>query len=116
MLIEIIRILSNVILGKGRHILMETKDAVEKMGFEVIYGDTDSLMINSNTQDITKVHQISNQIKTEINRKYKLLELEIDGIFRYLLLLKKKKYAALLYIENPNGGKLHYFLYTNSKK
>ena len=26
---------------------------------------------------------------------YKLLEIEIDGVFKSLLLLKKKKYAAL---------------------
>ena len=26
---------------------------------------------------------------------YKLLELDIDGVYRYMLLLKKKKYAAV---------------------
>jgi DNA polymerase alpha subunit A len=91
--------------GKGRDILLRTKDAVEKMGFEVIYGDTDSLMINTNTQEIQKVYQIGNKIKTEVNKMYRLLELEIDGVFRFLLLLKKKKYAALLYNVKPNGGK-----------
>jgi DNA polymerase alpha subunit A len=83
---------------------MKTKDAVEKMGFEVIYGDTDSLMINTNTQEIQRVYQIGNKIRTEINRMYKLLELEIDGVFRFLLLLKKKKYAALIYTIKSNGG------------
>ena len=85
--------------------MLKTKDAVEKMGFEVIYGDTDSIMINSNTQDIQKVYQIGNKIKTEINKMYKLLELEVDGIFRFLLLLKKKKYAALIYNPKANGGR-----------
>lgn len=91
--------------GKGRDILMKTKEAVEKLGFEVIYGDTDSLMINTNTQEIQKVYQIGNKIRTEINRMYKLLELEIDGVFKFLLLLKKKKYAAMTYTVKANGGK-----------
>lgn len=98
--------LAAFITGKGREILLRTKDTVEKLGFEVIYGDTDSIMINSNSQDVQKVYQIGNKIKGEINRQYRLLELEIDGIFRFMLLLKKKKYAALIYNQKPNGGKL----------
>lgn len=77
---------------------------MEKMGFEVIYGDTDSIMINSNSQDVNSVYEIGRKIKTEINKQYKLLELEIDGIFRFMLLLKKKKYAALVYQPKANGG------------
>ncbi len=30
-----------------------------------------------------------------MNKRYRLLELEVDGIFRSMLLLKKKKYAAI---------------------
>jgi DNA polymerase alpha subunit A len=39
------------------------------------------------------------RLKVEVNQLYKCLEIEIDGIFKSLLLLKKKKYAALK-IEN----------------
>ena len=35
------------------------------------------------------------QVKTEVNKLYKLLEIDIDGVFKSMLLLKKKKYAAL---------------------
>lgn len=34
---------------------------------------------------------------------YKQVELEVDGIFKYLLLLKKKKYAALTIARLPDG-------------
>ena len=34
-------------------------------------------------------------LKAEVNVLYKCLEIEIDGVFKSLLLLKKKKYAAL---------------------
>ena len=30
-----------------------------------------------------------------MNKLYKLLEIDIDGVFKSMLLLKKKKYAAL---------------------
>lgn len=35
------------------------------------------------------------QIKQEVNKLYKHLGLDIDGVFQRLLLLKKKKYAAV---------------------
>lgn len=38
---------------------------------------------------------ISTQIKSEVNKLYRQLEIDIDGVFRSMLLLKKKKYAAL---------------------
>lgn len=43
-------------------------------------------------------------MKSEINKSYKLLEIDIDGIFKSLLLLKKKKYAALI-VEPTGDGK-----------
>lgn len=63
-------------------------------------------MINTNTDDLNKVKSIGNEIKKAVNEKYKLLEIEIDGYFRKMLLLKKKKYAAL--IVNESKGKIEY--------
>ena len=57
----------------------QTKDLVEKMNLEVIYGDTDSIMINSNSTDYVGVMKLGTQIKQAVNKTYKLLELEIDG-------------------------------------
>lgn len=31
----------------------------------------------------------------QVNKKYRLLEIDLDGIFKRMLLLKKKKYAAV---------------------
>lgn len=46
------------------------------------------------------------KLKSEVNVLYKCLEIEIDGVFKSLLLLKKKKYAALK-VEDFNGdGKI----------
>ena len=65
------------------------------MGLEVVYGDTDSIMINSNSVNFKEVMALGGKIKKEINKHYKLLEIDIDGAYKSLLLLKKKKYAAL---------------------
>ena len=53
-------------------------------------------MINTRTTDIKESIKIGSEIKRFINKKYKLLEIDIDGVFKSLLLLKKKKYAALI--------------------
>ncbi|KAG7275054.1 hypothetical protein CRUP_001774 [Coryphaenoides rupestris] len=44
------------------------------------------------------------KVKAEVNKLYKLLEIDIDGIFKSLLLLKKKKYAALV-VEHQGDGR-----------
>ncbi|KAG0423647.1 hypothetical protein HPB47_000592, partial [Ixodes persulcatus] len=64
--------LAALITSRGREILMQTKELVEK-------------------------------VKVEINKLYKQLEIDIDGIFKSMLLLKKKKYAALVVSVGPNG-------------
>ena len=66
-----------------------------KFNLDIIYGDTDSIMINVNTNEIKDAIRIGNQIKKLINLQYNMLEIEMDGLFKPLLLLKKKKYASL---------------------
>lgn len=43
------------------------------------------------------------QIKAEVNKLYRQVELDVDGVFKYMLLLKKKKYAAVTISQLPNG-------------
>ncbi|XP_076323971.1 DNA polymerase alpha catalytic subunit isoform X2 [Tachypleus tridentatus] len=95
--------LAALITSKGREILLQTKDLVQKMGLEVIYGDTDSIMINTNSTDYEQVFKLGNKIKGEVNKLYKQLEIDIDGVFKSMLLLKKKKYAAQVINRLPNG-------------
>ncbi|CAD6199265.1 unnamed protein product [Caenorhabditis auriculariae] len=84
-----------LVTSKGREILMHSKELVEKIGYTVIYGDTDSIMINTNSLDLAQAKKLGFEIKKQVNKCHRLLELELDGVFKRLLLLKKKKYAAL---------------------
>ncbi|XP_076246805.1 DNA polymerase alpha catalytic subunit isoform X2 [Calliopsis andreniformis] len=95
--------LAALITAKGREILQHTKNLVEKLNYEVIYGDTDSIMINTNLLEYEEVFSVGKKIKQEVNKLYKRVELDIDGVFRYLLLLQKKKYAAVTMTKLPNG-------------
>ncbi|SLM35474.1 dna polymerase alpha subunit a [Lasallia pustulata] len=84
---------------KGREILRSTKDLAESNQLRVVYGDTDSVMINTNADNIEEALKIGNEFKRAVNDRYKLLEIEIDNTFRRLLLHAKKKYAALNMVE-----------------
>uniref|UniRef100_A0AC34G5U2 DNA-directed DNA polymerase n=1 Tax=Panagrolaimus sp. ES5 TaxID=591445 RepID=A0AC34G5U2_9BILA len=97
--------LAAMITSKGREILESTRNLVESKGYSVIYGDTDSIMVNTNSINLAEAKQIGYTIKALINKSYKQLTLDIDGVYKRLLLLKKKKYAGLA-IDLSNGLKV----------
>ncbi|KAL8842976.1 MAG: hypothetical protein Q9205_003670 [Flavoplaca limonia] len=84
---------------KGREILRSTKDLAESTQLQVIYGDTDSVMINTNVDNIAEALKVGTEFKRSVNERYKLLEIDIDNVFRRLLLHAKKKYAAINMLE-----------------
>lgn len=96
-----------LVTAMGRETLKRTVDLAQtSIGLEVIYGDTDSIMINTGIKDAAeygKVLELGNKVKREVNKLYKTLELEIDGVFSSMLLLKKKKYAAVTFSMGSDG-------------
>jgi DNA polymerase alpha subunit A len=100
--------LAMLVTQKGRETLQSTVDLAEQEKLEVIYGDTDSIMIYTNSESIKDVLKIGQDFKRAVNKRYRLLEIEIDGLFKKMLLLKKKKYAALILEEKD--GKTSYTL------
>ena len=53
------------------------------------------MFVNSNVTDFAEALKISAEFKKAVNDRYRLLEIDLDGIFSRLLLLQKKKYAAV---------------------
>lgn len=101
------RPIAALVTAKGREALQRTVDfAQNHMNLDVIYGDTDSVMINTGKTDLAEVKKLGAKVKEEVNKLYKALELDLDGIFKSMLLLKKKKYAALVIKED--GDKIEY--------
>lgn len=85
---------------KGREILRSTKDLAESKSLQVIYGDTDSVMINANVDNVSDAYAVGRMFKEAVNERYRLLEIDIDNVFRRILLQAKKKYAAINMIES----------------
>jgi DNA polymerase alpha subunit A len=88
--------IASLITWTGRQTLQATVDLVEKsLRLDVVYGDTDSIFVHTGQDDFGAALQIGAEIAKEVNKRYSKLEIEMDGVFRALLLLKKKKYAGL---------------------
>jgi DNA polymerase alpha subunit A len=98
--------LAELITSKGREILQLTVSTVKnELGMEVVYGDTDSIMVDSKCSDIVQARDMASKVSKAISKNYKLLELGVDGIYRPLLLLQKKKYAAVA-VKCDSEGKI----------
>ena len=99
--------LAMLITAKGREILQSTVNLTREVcELDVIYGDTDSIMVNTRTSSLSEARLLGAKIKKAVNERYRLLEIELDGIFQKLLLLKKKKYAALVVEEEKADGQI----------
>ncbi|CAM6100645.1 unnamed protein product [Calypogeia fissa] len=96
--------IAELITSQGREILQSTVDLVkDNLNLEVIYGDTDSIMIHTGLEDLNAARAIGVKVIKEVNKKYRLLEIDMDGIYKRMLLLKKKKYAAVKIEVNSDG-------------
>ena len=82
--------LAALVTSLGRDTLQATADVAEKeLGLEVIYGDTDSIMINTRTDDLAVVKDLGLKVKKAVNKRYRLLELELDGIFKTMCVTRR---------------------------
>ncbi|KAG7193441.1 DNA-directed DNA polymerase alpha catalytic subunit pol1 [Scheffersomyces spartinae] len=98
--------LAMLVTNKGREILMDTRQLAESNGLRVVYGDTDSVMIDTGVQDYKEAFMIGEKFKVQVNERYRLLEIDIDNVFKRLLLHAKKKYAAMNASINKKTGEV----------
>lgn len=61
-------------------------------------------MVYTNSTDMAHVVALGQQVKKLVNKHYQLLEIDLDGVFKTMLLLKKKKYAAVKIEPGPAPG------------
>lgn len=87
--------LAMLVTNKGREILMDTRQLAESSSLRVVYGDTDSVMIDTGAQTYKDAIKVGDEFKVQVNERYKMLEIDIDNVFKRLLLHAKKKYAAM---------------------
>lgn len=95
----------------GRGMIERTKEEVEKKytianGYEhdaqVIYGDTDSVMVKFGTSELAKTMELGEEAAKFVSGKFTSpIKLEFEKVYYPYLLINKKRYAGL-YWTNPN--------------
>ncbi|KAF2140745.1 uncharacterized protein K452DRAFT_252622 [Aplosporella prunicola CBS 121167] len=95
----------------GRQMIEKTKDEVEKKytianGYshdaQVIYGDTDSVMVKFGPPDLAKAMELGQEAADYVSSKFiKPIKLEFEKVYFPYLLINKKRYAGLFWT-NPN--------------
>lgn len=106
---------SNAITTTGQHLIKKSAEYIrEEHGYNVIYGDTDSIFVNPEIKDSQQANKIGLQIEQQINEffdeyannRYKReskLEIEFEKLYVRFMMPKtrggggsKKRYAGLL--------------------
>jgi len=113
--------LTNAITTFGHYIIHTSAKLIEKQGYEVIYGDTDSIFINLNVKTEKQAENVGRKIEKEINsyfdkhvkdfhKRDSFLELEFEKTYIRFLMPRargsekgaKKRYAGLINKQGKN--------------
>lgn len=91
----------------GRQMINKTKDSVmshfcKANGYpenaQVIYGDTDSVMINFKVADISQAMAMGREAAEVLTKQFvRPVKLEFEKVYFPFLLIQKKRYAGMLY-------------------
>ena len=116
--------MANSITGYARYIIRLTAKKLEELGHHIIYGDTDSLFIDSTAKNFDEADAAGRKIQDYVNRFYEQyieekyhrksrLFLEFAKIYKVFMMPKlrgeekgaKKRYAGLL--ETKSGNEIN---------
>jgi DNA polymerase II len=108
---------ANAITITGQSVIKRTMGIIEEMGYEIIYGDTDSIFIHTHVHSQEEANAIGKSIEKEINKFFtewipehyhreSKLELNFDKVFVRFYMPKtrsgegsKKRYAGMRLVD-----------------
>ncbi|KAI2784895.1 DNA polymerase family B-domain-containing protein [Daldinia loculata] len=100
----------------GRQMIEKTKAEVEKKysianGYshdaQVIYGDTDSVMVKFGTKDLAEAMKLGEEAANFVSSKFvKPIKLEFEKVYFPYLLINKKRYAGLFWTRPDKFDKM----------
>lgn len=100
----------------GRKMIEKTKEEVEKKytianGYEhdaqVVYGDTDSVMVKFGTKDLAESMKLGEEAANYVSSKFvKPIKLEFEKVYFPYLLINKKRYAGLYWTKPEKYDKM----------
>ncbi|ABQ43513.1 DNA polymerase [Tanapox virus] len=99
----------NPFFEDGRSVTLTTDiDVNEKYNFvfRSVYGDTDSVFLEMNTQDVDISIKIAKELEKIINQKVLFcnFRIEFEAVYKNLIMQSKKKYTTLKYSSNSTGN------------
>ncbi|KAF4467399.1 DNA polymerase delta subunit 1 [Fusarium albosuccineum] len=100
----------------GRQMIEQTRDEVEKRyrisnGYshdaQVIYGDTDSVMVRFGNADLAQVMKLGEEAAQYVSARFKKpMKLEFEKVYFPYLLINKKRYAGLFWTNPERWDKM----------
>ena len=100
----------------GRQMIEKTKEEVEKKytianGYshdaQVVYGDTDSVMVKFGTKDLAEAMKLGEEAAGYVSSKFvKPIKLEFEKVYFPYLLINKKRYAGLFWTKPEKYDKM----------
>ncbi|ETW78956.1 hypothetical protein HETIRDRAFT_155985 [Heterobasidion irregulare TC 32-1] len=108
--------ISSSVTSYGRQMIEKTKSEVEAEycianghthNAEVIYGDTDSVMVRFGPNDLEKVMALGSEAAEFVTQKFiKPIKLEFEKVYFPYLLISKKRYAGLYWTRPDKYDKM----------
>jgi DNA polymerase I len=101
----------------GRYLNWFTEMKVRGWGYEVVYGDTDSIFVKTGAKNLQEAFDIAYKLTDKLNHEYKAhikekwnidpeyntIEIKVEGVFEKILFSGvKKRYVGIFY-EDPDG-------------
>ena len=101
--------IASSVTAYGRELLLKTKQHVEDNyeGSEVVYGDTDSVMIRFGLSTVEETMPLAEKVADEVSAIFpRPVQLEFEKVYCPFLLMNKKRYAGLLWTNPEKFDKL----------
>ncbi|KAL4435029.1 hypothetical protein ABPG77_003854 [Micractinium sp. CCAP 211/92] len=108
--------ISSSVTSFGREMIMETRRRVQERyckanGYshdaDVIYGDTDSVMVYFGVDDVATAMKLGEEAAAEVSKAFiQPIKLEFEKVYNPYLLISKKRYAGLLWTKPEKWDKI----------
>ncbi|KAJ1507480.1 DNA polymerase delta catalytic subunit [Coelomomyces lativittatus] len=108
--------ISGSVTGFGRVMIEKTKELVEsfftiQLGYpanaHVIYGDTDSVMVNFGVESLEKAMELGREAAIKVTQSFiQPIQLEFEKVYFPYLLINKKRYAGLYWTKTSQYDKM----------
>ncbi|MFT4308698.1 MAG: DNA polymerase II [Candidatus Woesearchaeota archaeon] len=85
--------LANAITHFGQTLIKHTADELEKRGYAVIYGDTDSVFVNVKTADEHEAERIGTELEQALNSHFETYISDTWGVTSQLTLQFERRFA-----------------------